>query len=1092
MNASPVIQQACPQCGAPVGLDAPLGLCLKCLAQAAAKTGLADETLLANTTNPPKRSTEEIRPSSELTQKGFGDYELLEEIARGGMGIVYRARQVSLDRIVAVKMILAGAAASKEFIHRFRTEAAAAANLQHPNIVAVHEVGTHQGENYLVMDFVDGPNLSHFVGQQPLPAQRAARHVKFIAEAIHYAHERGILHRDLKPSNVLIDSATDQPRVTDFGLAKRFHDKSEVDLTLTGQVLGSPNFMAPEQAAGTKGKVSRRTDVYGLGAILYHLLTARPPFQAESLPETLKQVAEAEPLSPRLLNPGVPRDLETICLKCLEKESSRRYQTARELADELDCFLEDKPIRAHPVTCVERTWRWCRRNPVIASLSAVTALLLLAVAIGSPIAAVRIDLERQRAERESSAARLIKEELASQLYAADVNLANEALRDFNRSMALQLLDRHDPHRASPDRPKAELQTDLRGFEWRYVYGQCRGGELTPLIRATNPFTAVRFVPHRDWLVATDGDGNVRLWDHRLRREIATLPAHTNSPRTGQFYARRALDVSRDGKTLAVGVGRTIALWDLATYHQVGVLRGDTSTISYVAFSSNGETLASGSQDGVVRLWHPVTSSHAPIAEWKVEGSMTSLAFSSDGTLLALGDSASRVRLWDVATSAAPHELPPLTGITSAAYPVFAPKGRRLAAAVGSEIKVWEFGTQHEVTSVPELQDRRGSLGVINTVAFSSEGRMLVSAGTDRNLTLWDLSGENREPVKLMGHNGEVYSAEFSPDGRLVASASSDGTVRLWDVSSPWSVPGGMMHGDWVYAIAFSPDAKLLASVGQNQKLKLWDVATEQFVNELNTPAYALAFSPNGSLLAMHAADKVRLLSVPSLAEVTSFPGSHPTFSPTGVDLIYFHRGRVHRRNLKTAAEQVWETGWSGVEARALSPDGLHLAAGGKKNHGVRVWKLDAPDHFQALGKHANIVYSLAFSPDGRWLVSASWDGTNYLWNLAREKNASSNRGETSPRFVALSAHNGEAWSAVFSPDGRTLATCGDDQTIRLWHLESLRQAATLRGHTQPVTVLAFALDGNLLASGSGDGTVRIWRAPTLEDIAKERTAKESE
>ena len=293
--------------------------------------------------DPSGGSIDSLQPASSRCNRvqetsplgSFGDYDLLEEIARGGMGVVYKARQRNLGRIVAVKMILAGSLAGKEFVQRFRTESAAAAILQHPNIVAIHDVGVHDGRHYFSMDYVEGQNLAQLVGQQPLAPARAARYVETIAAAIHYAHERGILHRDLKPSNVLID-ANDQPRITDFGLARRLDGDSS--LTLTGQVLGSPNFMPPEQAGGGRGKVGRPSDVYALGGILYHLLTARAPFQADSLEHLITQVLHAEPVSPRLLNPSIPRDLETITLKCLEKEPSRRYQTAQELADELGSF----------------------------------------------------------------------------------------------------------------------------------------------------------------------------------------------------------------------------------------------------------------------------------------------------------------------------------------------------------------------------------------------------------------------------------------------------------------------------------------------------------------------------------------------------------------------------------------------------------------------------------------------------------------------------------------------------------------------------------------------------------------------------------
>jgi tetratricopeptide (TPR) repeat protein/predicted Ser/Thr protein kinase len=312
--------------------------------------------------------------------KDFGDCELLEEIARGGMGIVYRARQKSLDRIVAVKMILSGQFAGKDEVLRFRAEAESAARLQHPNIVRIHETGEHDGQPYFSMDYVEGGNLAALVREKPLPAKRAAAYVKTIAEAIHYAHEHGILHRDLKPSNVLIDHA-DQPHVTDFGLAKRVTKESF--LTVTGQVMGSPSFMPPEQA-GAKTKAGRYSDVYGLGAILFYLVTGRPPFVAESVAETLQHVLNTEPVSPRLLNPSVPQDIATICLKCLEKEPAKRFQTAQQLADELGRFLNDEPIHARPTTRPDRVWRWCRRKPALAGAMVVALFALIAsVALGT-------------------------------------------------------------------------------------------------------------------------------------------------------------------------------------------------------------------------------------------------------------------------------------------------------------------------------------------------------------------------------------------------------------------------------------------------------------------------------------------------------------------------------------------------------------------------------------------------------------------------------------------------------------------------------------------------------------------------------------
>jgi serine/threonine protein kinase len=330
----------CSKCGLELPPNTPEESCPNCILSFA--VGDADDL----------GSTDPDTPEFSALPRTFGDYELLEGIARGGMGVVYKARHKSLNRIVAVKMILAGPLATRQFIQRFRAEAGAAAALQHPNIVAIHDVGVHEGQHFFSMDYVEGQNLAQLVGKQPLPSRKTAEYLQQIAEAIHYAHERGILHRDLKPSNVLID-AFDQPRVTDFGLAKRLHHDSE--LTLSGQVLGSPNYMPPEQAAAKRGLVGRRSDVYSLGAILYHLLTGRPPFVGETLTDTLQDVVNKEPVPPRLLNPSVPRDLDTLCLKCLEKEPARRYQTAQALAE--GCFSQlDGKLCAIDVPRLDSEW----------------------------------------------------------------------------------------------------------------------------------------------------------------------------------------------------------------------------------------------------------------------------------------------------------------------------------------------------------------------------------------------------------------------------------------------------------------------------------------------------------------------------------------------------------------------------------------------------------------------------------------------------------------------------------------------------------------------------------------------------------------
>ena len=504
------LPRICPDCGAVLPARAPLGLCPECAFGGAAANGPAPS--LTEERAPRSQSP----PKDTLPLRTLGDYELLEPIGQGAVGVVYKARQLSLDRIVAVKLLTSGALASPDVIHRFRTEAVAAGSLQHPNIVAVHEVGLTEGQHYLVMDYVAGPTLASLVRDGPLSAQRAAQLVRTIAEAVHFAHERGILHRDLKPSNVLLD-VDGQPRVTDFGLAKRLSDSQpstlNAQLTLSGQVLGSPGFMPPEQASGQRGQVGRRSDVYGLGAILYFLIAGRAPFASGAVTDVLHQVVNEEPLAPRLLNRATPPDLQTICLKSLEKEPDRRYPTAQALAEELGRFLRDEPILAQPLGMAGKAWRWCRRKPVVASLGATALGLLLVIVIGSPLALYRINQQRLVALKETRLAELTA-------YAAKVHLAQEYLRDGNLGRATQLLELATNH--------SSQTPDPRGWEWSFLSRQAQGDPKTVLEEV--PVGAkLTISPNGRWLAAGLRYGPVHLWDlsnrtvHVLGHRSSLLP-----------------------------------------------------------------------------------------------------------------------------------------------------------------------------------------------------------------------------------------------------------------------------------------------------------------------------------------------------------------------------------------------------------------------------------------------------------------------------------------------------------------------------------------------------------------------------------------
>ncbi|HEY2251740.1 MAG TPA: serine/threonine-protein kinase, partial [Planctomycetaceae bacterium] len=348
-------------------------------------------------------------PPPNAAARYFGDYELLAEIARGGMGVVYKARQANLNRLVALKMILSGQFANDSDVQRFYAEAEAAARLDHPGIVPIFEIGQHDGQHYFSMAFVEGESLARKVAVGPLPPREAAQMVGKVSEAVEFAHQKGIVHRDLKPANILLDRAG-QPRVTDFGLAKQMHGDS--GLTRSGQIMGTPSYMPPEQAAGKIDEIGPAADIYSLGAILYELLTGRPPFKGASPLDTIKQVATCEPVSPRQLQPTVPRDLETICLKCLQKAPAKRYPTAQALDEDLRRYLDGRPVKARPVGPLERGLRWVRRNSAVAALLGALIAVLAAGFVTSTLFAVsarfqagRADAKTEEAQRETAAAR---------------------------------------------------------------------------------------------------------------------------------------------------------------------------------------------------------------------------------------------------------------------------------------------------------------------------------------------------------------------------------------------------------------------------------------------------------------------------------------------------------------------------------------------------------------------------------------------------------------------------------------------------------------------------------------------------------------
>ena len=963
-----------------------------------------------------------------------GDYELLEEVARGGMGVVYKARQKTLGRIVAVKMMLAGRLSNEEDVKRFQIEAQAAASLQHPNIVPIHEVGQHEGLHYFSMDFVEGRSLSAVLRENVLPAKQAASYVRQMAAAIHYAHQQGTLHRDLKPSNVLIDSR-DQVRITDFGLAMRVEGDS--GLTQTGQIVGTPSYMPPEQAQGKRSLIGPGSDVYSLGAILYECLTGRAPFRADSVMKTIEQVIHREAASPRLLNAGIARDLETICLKCLEKEPHRRYGTAQLLADDLQRFLEDRPILARPVSTIERTWRWCRRNPAVASLLAAVALcMIIGTAVSSYFAVEASDrakderFQRRRADDKTALAERRREEsdenarLAQRrLYVSDMNLAQAAWEDGRVGRVVELLEQHGPGTASEN---------LRGFEWHYWDRLCHRDLFTR--KHTFQVAGVTFNPDGKRFASVSADpftrvGNplaalrrhqsVKVWDTATGREVLAL--------VGQPADAISLAYSPDGQTLAYGSYQSITVCDAEKGGSLMNLTGHTGWVSSVLFSPDGTRLASVSSSDGVKLWNRATGKEL----LSIKDAFGPIGMSPDGKLLASGGGGRAVNLWDTDT------------------------GKNSSAL-------------------------EGHTSSVSSIAFTLDGKRLASAGRDRTIRVWDVKS-SQTLLTLKGHTDEVRSLVFSPDGLRLASGSNDQTVKLWDAVLGKELLTHMGHADEVQSVAFSPDGRRLASASADRTVKIWDATTSHLTFKLKTTkaeiVQYLAISPDEKRLAWSMwSGLIRVWDGDHSQEPLTFRGHtgqvpHVTFSRDGQWLASASWDMTAKIwDAATGQELHTLKGHtSHVDQVAFSPDGQRLATA-SWDFSVKLWDVANGQELRTLRGHTNAIFGVAFSADGRRLATASGDRTIKIWDP-----------DSGQELLTLKSHEAAVESAAFSDDGHWLVSAGRDRSIKLWNAETGQVLRTLNGHTSEVKNVLFSPDGKRLVSASSDRTVKLWDIATGQE-----------
>src|ERR1051326_6988126 len=825
-------------------------------------------------------------------------------------------------------------------------------------------------------------------------------------------------------------------------------------------MLGSPNFMPPEQASSQRGKVGRHSDVYGLGAILYHLLTARPPFQAESFESVITQVLNTEPVSPRLLNSSVPPDLETICVKCLQKEPSRRYQSAQELADELGRFLRHEPIHARPVTRAKRAWRWFRRNPVVASLGVA---LFLAITIG--LASVTWQL--RRVSRAEVGARQDR-------YTADMNRVHQAWNEGSLQRAQQLLRAHLPQAG---------KEDLRGFEWRYLWRLCQD-------ESRFTFTNVHFAGvHHGLAMAADGNtviaasGESLKWlDGQKQREVQTKTVGTNAiyglsmpgdrPGLVAYYTDRIKAHSPTGEELLAG--------GLAP--GVGI---DPSTDSSGAFalSWDGALLAaSGNKStlSTVRIFDVKTGKPVgPGFSLGENEDICSLVFSRDARYLACGTFGTKIHILE-APSLKPVNV--LTGHTaSVAFLAFDPAGEKLASRGGdSHIRLWSF---------PEgrlLADFPGQSGGLGDLAFSPDGLRLACGGSDHTVRLWNLARLEIPATFLHGHTNAVSSLLFSRDGNELYTGSADGTVKVWDVSQQEST--NILHQpDWTDEVSFSPDGTLVAVADYGaHTAALWDVASQRRIGNVGEHKKAcrgVKFSPDGRLVAtVGDYDNVQIWSISPIKRIRNLQkvdyggsiGFHPSKPLLAVgcgDLRFWDLQNDTWINLLADAPT------NDVRSVVFSPDGNRLALG-MENGEVSIWDFVTGRRLRSFHEHSKQINALCFSHHGTWLASGGNDNRVVLYEV-RE----------SVFTQQLEGHTAWVFGLAFAPDDKTLVSTSWDGTIRFWSLANYQVALMLAPGGGAVNSVAFSPDGNLMATCGSDGMARFWPAAKWEDVDASKKAK---
>jgi WD40 repeat protein/serine/threonine protein kinase len=1043
----------------------------------------------------------------------LGNYELLQEIGRGGMGVVYKARQVGLDRVVALKVILADDHASAQEVARFRHEAEAVARLQHSHIVQIYEVGEQDGRRYFSLEYVDGGNLEKKLAGTPLPARQAAELVEKLAQAMQHAHQQGIVHRDLKPANVLL-TAAGVPKVTDFGLAKRL--EAEAGLTQSGAIVGTPSYMAPEQAAGDAKEIGPAADVHALGAILYECLTGRPPFQGASVPDTLGLVRFQEAVPPRRLQPKVPPDLETICLKCLQKERPRRYTTAQALADDLRRFLDGRPVLARPVSATQRAWRWGRRNPGIASLVVAVTFSLLAGTAASTYFGLKATEQAkqalaQRGQAEWQAANRLYEHSLARCLQEDAGRGvlwlTHSLREARRVAApdledavrlqlgaweshLHILLAVCPHQGQVNAvafsPDGKIFLTGSVDKTARLWDAATGKALGPPLKHEGAVWAAAFSPDGKIVLTCSGaDKTVRLWEVSTGKCL--VPPW---PVPGGV---QAVAFSPDGKVvLTGGHDGTAKLWEVATGRPQGPPLRHRDPVFAVAFSPDGKTVLTCSWDKTARLWEAATGKPlgSPLQH---EGQVWAIAFSPDGKIVLTGSEDQTAQRWETATGkAVGTPLQHQGGVMAVA---FSPDGKQiLTGSYDHTARLWETATGKE-TSLPLLHQE-----AVDAVAFSPDGRLALTGSRDQTARLWDAHTGRPVGAPLV-HQNEIGSVAFSPDGKQVVTASADHTARLWQLATGKNLGLPLQHPG-VGKVAFADEGRALLTAGteirgviEEVTARLWEADTGKPLGPMLRSRHTISRPPLGFIIVSHrlprftprtaplAPDGVTVLLPADSAlarpwDLRTGEALGPSLQQQGIvaAMSFSPDGNAAVTCTADGTVQVWDTRtWTalgpplrhefGVRAVAFSPDSKILLTGGGKT--ARLWEAATGQPLTAPLPTPAEISSAAFSPDGKVFLTVSMESTAQLWETA-----------TGQPLGPPLRHQKAIYGAAFSPDSATILTGSDDGTARLWQAATGKPLGLPLQHRDGVWAVAFSPNGKVLLTGSYDRTARLWEAAT--------------